>query len=214
MARQKDADKRQLIMGESKRMFADKGYDGTSMGGLARRIGIPVGSLYTYFDSKEVLLNTIIEEGWDDFAHYLEAGLADQEAAGTVPGVPPDAALLKLAFLVRGALPQLFEDLDLIAILLAQADRTSHLKEKLEYLASLIASIIMDYRDEGGNIVFMGIPTLKAGLAIMLLGSLESMRLIHRAGIDIEAVDVIAFLVSTVEGALGCSLPGVGAVEG
>ena len=205
MARRKDADKRQLILGEAKRMFADGGYDGTSMGGLAGRIGIPVGSLYTYFDSKEVLLNTIIEEGWNDFSRYLERGLSGGEG-----GLDREPPLSRLAFLVRRALPELFDDIDLIAILLAQADSGSRLGEKLEHMATLITSIIADYRKRGGEIVAMEIPTLRAGLAVMLLGSLESIRLIHRTGIDLAAGDVIAFLVSTVEGALGCSLPDVG----
>lgn len=214
MARKKDTDKGQLILAEAKRMFSDKGYEGTSMGGLAGRIGIPVGSLYTYFDSKEVLLNTIIEAGWDEFACYLERGLSEDPQTGTAHGSGKESALSKLAFLVRSALPELFKDIDLIAILLAQADSTSRLGEKLEYMASLISSIILECRKEGREIAAMEIPTLKAGLAVMLLGSLESMRLIHRAGIDIAVGDVIAFLVSTVEGALGCSLPGVGARKG
>lgn len=198
MSRKKDADKRQLILGEAKRMFASKGYEGTSMGGLAAELGISVGSLYTYFNSKETLMNTIIEEGWDEFARFLEEGFA------RYPRSSPDAALLKLAFLVRSALPALFKDLDLIAILLAQADSSSRLKEKLEYLASLIGAIILEQRGRGS--VPIELPTLKVGLAVMLLGSLETLRLIHRASIDIAADDVIAFLVLTIEGALGCSL--------
>jgi len=210
MSRKKDADKRHLIVVEAKRMFASKGYEGTSMNGLAKKLGISVGSLYTYFDSKETLMNTIIEEGWSEFAGYLEKGLEGNVA----PGIPAtaEASLSKLSFLVRNALPALFKDLDLIAILLAQADSTSHLKEKLEYLASLIAAIILDQGAKG--IAPLKLSTLKAGLAVMLLGSLETLRLIHRAGIDIEAGDVIAFLVSSVEGALGCSLPGAFAQEG
>ena len=223
MARKKDADKRQLILAEAKRMFADKGYEGTSMGALAREIEIPVGSLYTYFDSKETLLNTIIEEGWSEFAAYLEEGIAaasqpasvSRPAAASRAGQTADvvprrkAALAKLAFLVRRALPALFEDLDLIAILLGQAGRTSHLGEKLGYLASFIASIIEDYGKDGDGSSSLEIPELKAGLAVVLLGSLESMRLIHRTEIGVAAEDLIAFLVSTVEAALGCALPAV-----
>lgn len=213
MSRKKDADKRQLIVAEAKRMFASRGYEGTSMSGLAGSLGISVGSLYTYFSSKEALMNTIIEEGWNEFVAYLESGLSDiASPRDGQPGSAPDSALGKLAFLVRGALPALFKDLDLIAILLSQADSASHLKEKLEYLASLIASIILA---QGGKaIVPMKRSTLKAGLAVMLLGSLETLRLIHRAGIDIDTGDVIAFLVSTIEGALGCSLPSAFAGEG
>lgn len=196
MARPKDADKRQLIMAEAKRMFAERGYERSSMGALARGIGIPVGSLYTYFPSKEGLLITIIEEGWNEFAAYLETGLPY--------GLP---GMSKLAFLVRKALPALFEDMDLIAILLGQASSATRLKEKLDYLASLIASIIGEcVRDNGGE-PQTAIPELEAGLLVMLLGSLETLRLSRRMEMGLGAAEIIAFLVSIVEASLGHALP-------
>ena len=211
MSRRKDSDKRQIILGEAKRLFAEKGYDNTSMSALADGIGIPVGSLYTYFDSKEALLDTIIGEGWGEFSSYLESGMAEAVRNGFARDPSVDVNLVRLSYLVKTALPELFKDLDLIAILLAQAGRTSHLEEKLEYLTAFVYSILLDYRQAGGRSEFQDKVTLKTGLAVMLLGSLESMRLIFHAGIDIAAGDVIAFLVSTVEAALGCALPELGA---
>jgi hypothetical protein len=49
------------------------------------------------------------------------------------------------------ALPALFKDMDLIAILLGQAGSATRLKEKLDYLASLIASIIGECVEEKGR---------------------------------------------------------------
>lgn len=86
MARRKDAEKRRRILDEAKRVFAQAGFDRTSMGTVAERVGIPVGSLYTYFDSKETLLGAIIEEGWAEFATSLETGLEAADAS-----VPVDA---------------------------------------------------------------------------------------------------------------------------
>jgi AcrR family transcriptional regulator len=216
MARRKDAEKRRRILDEAKRIFAEAGFDRTSMGTVAERVGIPVGSLYTYFDSKETLLGAIIEEGWAEFAASLETGLQETGArvpadAGVPagPGVPAGNALDKLSFLVLRAFPALLNDADLIAILLAQADRSSLLAEKLERLAAIIAAIIAEYRGSkepgGGSIA--AVPGLKAGIAVMLLGSLETVRLIRRAGVGLAVGDVSAFLASTVEAALGCSLP-------
>jgi AcrR family transcriptional regulator len=221
MARRKDAEKRRRILDEAKRIFAEAGFERTSMGTVAERAGIPVGSLYTYFDSKETLLGAIIEEGWAEFASSLETGL---EAAGTAAGAGRDlagagtcggdaagagVALGKLSFLVLRAFPALLNDADLIAILLAQADRSALLAEKLERLAAIIAGIIAEYhgsRERGGETV-AAVPGLKAGIAVMLLGSLETVRLIRRAGVGLSVDDVSAFLASTVEAALGCSLP-------
>ena len=211
MSRRKDSDKRQIILGEAKRLFAEKGYEGTSMGALADGIGIPVGSVYTYFDSKEALLDTIIGEGWGEFSSSLESGMAEAVRRSLSMDPSVDLNLVRLSYLVKAALPELFKDLDLIAILLAQAGKTSRLEEKLEYLTAFVSSILLDYRQAGGRSEFQDKATLKTGLAVMLLGSLESMRLIFHAGIDIAAGDVIAFLVSTVEAALGCALPELGA---
>ncbi len=196
MARPKDSDKRQLILAIAKRIFAERGFERSSMAVLARRIGIPVGSLYTYFPSKEALLITIIEEGWNEFAAYLEAGLSNP-----LPGMS------KLAFLVRKALPALFKDMDLIAILLSQASGATKLKEKLDYLASLIASIIGECVREDGGEPKTAIPELEAGLLVMLLGSLESLRLSRRLEMGLGADEIIAFLVSIVEASLGHALP-------
>ena len=222
MARPKDADKRQLILAEAKKMFAERGYERSSMGALAARIGIPVGSLYTYFPSKEALLGVIVEEGWSEFASYLEEGLegnaaSGAKAAGLVsrPAGPvskgsfADAGLAKLAFLIRKALPALFKDVDLIAILLGQAGSVTRLKEKLDYLASLIASIIGECVEEKGENPRTAIPELEAGLLVMLLGSLESLRLSRRIDTGIGAEEIIAFLASTVEATLGRALPEV-----
>jgi len=209
MARRKDADKRRRILDEAKRVFAEDGFERTSMGTVAERVGIPVGSLYTYFDSKGTLLQAIVGEGWAEFASSLEQGLAVARPVSGSAGNAADEALAKLAFLVLRAFPTLLNDVDLIAILLAQADRSALLAEKLEYLASLIAAIITEYhgsRTEGGESI-AAVPELKAGIAVMLLGSLETVRLIGRAEIGLTIADVSAFLVATVEAALGCSLP-------
>jgi len=212
MARRKDAEKRRRILDEAKRMFAEDGFERTSMGTVAERVGIPVGSLYTYFDSKETLLGAIIEEGWAEFATSLETGLAAAGAAAGASGDandPAGAARGKLSFLVLRAFPALLNDADLIAILLAQADRSSLLAEKLERLAAIIAAIIAEYHGsrarDGESIA--AVPGLKAGIAVMLLGSLETVRLIRRAGVGLAVSDVSAFLASTVEAAVGCSLP-------
>ncbi|MCE1195187.1 TetR/AcrR family transcriptional regulator [bacterium] len=213
MARRKDADKRRRILDEAKRMFAGDGFERTSMGTVAERAGIPVGSLYTYFDSKETLLGAIIEEGWAEFATSLEKGLAKTAPGDGAARDAAGEALGKLSFLVLRAFPALLHDADLIAIILAQADRGSLLAEKLEHLASLIAAIIAEYHGsqaKGGESI-AAVPGLKAGIAVMLLGSLETARLIRRAEVGLAMGDVSAFLASTVEAALGCSLPrGVG----
>jgi AcrR family transcriptional regulator len=206
MARRKDEDKRQTILGEAKKRFAQAGYESTSMTELASLAGIPVGSLYTYFESKETILETIIEEGWGEFLDGLLRGVAQAETSATTDSAKQ---LAKLSFLVKIALPGLFRDLDLIAILLTRAGRDSGLEEKLDFLTDYIVGIIGAYNASKGRLESFDRVYFKTALAVFLLGSLEVMRLIYHGGVDIEARDVLAFLISSVEGALGSSLPEV-----
>ncbi|MCE5255317.1 MAG: TetR/AcrR family transcriptional regulator [Spirochaetaceae bacterium] len=206
MARKKTPEKRAAIISTAKRLFASGGFENTSMQMLAREVGVPVGSVYTYFPSKQALLISIIDEGWAEFSVMIEQGIAT--AAQKADSCEPrgNSELFKLSFLVKTALPWLFEDVDLIAILFAQAGKSSNLGEKLDQLSGMVTSIVIAYQESVGTGQRLDATETKTGLAILLLGSLESVRLSYHADIDISAAEVIAFLVSTVEDALGCSL--------
>lgn len=54
-------------------LFAEKGYDGTSMSQLAERVGIAKPSLYNYYRSKEELLLDLLEEGIRDWGAHCMA---------------------------------------------------------------------------------------------------------------------------------------------
>src|SRR5947208_10746342 len=46
-------------------LFRDRGFDGTSVGDVARALGLTKAGLYHYFDSKEALLFEIMMYGLD-----------------------------------------------------------------------------------------------------------------------------------------------------
>jgi AcrR family transcriptional regulator len=54
--------KRRQIMEGARAMFLAQGFDGASMGEIARQAGVSKGTLYVYFDSKEQLFQAIVEE--------------------------------------------------------------------------------------------------------------------------------------------------------
>ena len=58
-----DASRKDTILSVALAEFAEKGYNGTSINGLARKAGISIGSLYSYFSSKEDLYLTIVDMG-------------------------------------------------------------------------------------------------------------------------------------------------------
>jgi TetR/AcrR family transcriptional regulator, cholesterol catabolism regulator len=51
------------VVATAGRMFAEKGYHGTSMRDLGKELGLLGSSLYSHIDSKEDLLVEVVEEG-------------------------------------------------------------------------------------------------------------------------------------------------------
>lgn len=51
------------VVATAGRMFADKGYHGTSMRDLGKELGLLGSSLYSHIDSKEDLLVEVVDEG-------------------------------------------------------------------------------------------------------------------------------------------------------
>ena len=55
------------------RLFAEKGYHGTSIGDLAQALGVQKGSLYAHIESKADLLWEVAREGSVAFHAALES---------------------------------------------------------------------------------------------------------------------------------------------
>jgi len=53
-------ERRRSILDTALRLFANKGYESTSISQLAKEVGISKGLVYTYFDSKEALLKSLV----------------------------------------------------------------------------------------------------------------------------------------------------------
>ncbi len=75
-----DEARRDSILSVAINEFADKGFNGTSINGLARKAKLSIGSLYSYFHSKDELFLTVCAKGHDLLEHALsdidpEAGL-------------------------------------------------------------------------------------------------------------------------------------------
>jgi AcrR family transcriptional regulator len=57
-----DSSKRRQILDGARKVFMDLGFDGASMGEIARSAGVSKGTLYVYFDDKNRLFEAIVEE--------------------------------------------------------------------------------------------------------------------------------------------------------
>jgi AcrR family transcriptional regulator len=200
MARERDEGKRLAILAAAKKLFAARGFPETSVADLAREVDLPVGSIYTYFENKEAVLHTVIEEGWQEFLDSLAAVISG-------PGAPEE----RLSLVVHRFLPALFGDVDLISIILAEAGRSASLEDKLERLASLVSTLVAELAAERG--VSMDFPPRRAMAAITIyfLGSLDVVRISRSAGIQLGIEDLIDFIKLSVENSFGVVLePPVG----
>ena len=64
--------RRSQLTREAARLFAEKGYHGTSIGDLAAAMGVQKGSLYAHIAGKEDLLYETMREGADAFHAALD----------------------------------------------------------------------------------------------------------------------------------------------
>jgi AcrR family transcriptional regulator len=59
---EEDSSKRRQILAGARKVFMDLGFDGASMGEIARAAGVSKGTLYVYFTDKSGLFEAIVEE--------------------------------------------------------------------------------------------------------------------------------------------------------
>ena len=62
VAAEEDSSKRRQILDGARKVFLDLGFDGASMGVIARAAGVSKGTLYVYFADKCALFEAIVEE--------------------------------------------------------------------------------------------------------------------------------------------------------
>lgn len=101
---------RQDIVAAAGKMFAEKGYHGTSMRDLGRELGLLGSSLYSHIDSKEDLLVEVVDEG---ARLFLDAS----ESAMTVEG----GAEPKLRALIAGHIDVVLDHIEVVRTYLNEA---------------------------------------------------------------------------------------------
>ena len=83
--------RREQIMNAALELFAREGYANCSIARLARHAGISKGLMYNYFESKEALLASIIEDGMSEFLDYFDPDhdgvLSSEELSGFISKV-------------------------------------------------------------------------------------------------------------------------------
>jgi AcrR family transcriptional regulator len=101
------------LLAVSVAVFNERGYDGTSMEDLSRRLGIAKSSIYHHVDSKEQLLSLALDRALD--------GLFS--VADDVRG-RPEPAIERLQYLVRASVTVLADRLPYVTLLLRARGNT------------------------------------------------------------------------------------------
>jgi AcrR family transcriptional regulator len=96
--------RRMELTRQAARLFAEKGYHGTSIGDLADAMGVQKGSLYAHIDSKQDLLYETMREGAAAFHAALDA----------IPDELPATEKIRLA--LRAHLRVVAEQLDVATV--------------------------------------------------------------------------------------------------
>jgi TetR/AcrR family transcriptional regulator, cholesterol catabolism regulator len=96
--------RRSELTRQAARLFAQKGYHGTSIGDLAEAMGVQKGSLYAHIDSKQDLLYESMREGAAAFHGALDA----------IPESLPATEKIRLA--LRAHLRMVAEQLDVATV--------------------------------------------------------------------------------------------------
>ncbi len=117
-AEQEESAKRRQILEGARAVFLEHGFDAASMGDIARGAGVSKGTLYVYFDSKEELFQTIVEEECKAQAEQvfaLDSNDHDVEAVLTrlgrdfirFVGDPHRISSLRTVIAIAGRMPEL-----------------------------------------------------------------------------------------------------------
>ncbi len=96
--------RRSELTREAARLFAEKGYHGTSIGDLAKALGVQKGSLYSHMASKQDLLYETMRDGAAAFHAVLDG----------IPDRLPATEKIRLA--LRGHLRVVAEQLDVATV--------------------------------------------------------------------------------------------------
>ena len=96
--------RREELTRQAARLFAQKGYHGTSIGEIAEALGVQKGSLYAHISSKQDLLYETVREGAYAFHGVLDA----------IPDELP--ATEKIRLMLRGHLRLVAEQLDVATV--------------------------------------------------------------------------------------------------
>jgi AcrR family transcriptional regulator len=122
-------------------VFNERGYDGTSMEDLSRRLGISKSSIYYHVDSKEDLLALALDRALDGLFRVADDVRASE-----------DPAIVRLERLVRGSVQVLADQLPYVTLLLRARGNTGTERDALAQrreFDQIVADLVAEAEQDG-----------------------------------------------------------------
>jgi AcrR family transcriptional regulator len=168
-------------------VFNERGYDGTSMEDLSRRLGITKSSIYYHVDSKEDLLRLALDRALDGLFAVADAVKADDRPA-----------IERLEQLVRGSVLVLAERLPCVTLLLRARGNTATERRALARRREFdeIVADLVKQAEQDGDIRPDVDPGVTARLLFGMVNSLVEWYRPGHAAVDdglADAVCAVAF---------------------
>jgi AcrR family transcriptional regulator len=187
--------RREELAREAARLFAEKGYHGTSIGALADAIGVQKGSLYAHIEGKQDLLYETMRQGAEAFHGALDA----------IPEELPATEKIRLA--LRGHLRVVADQLELATVFVQEWRYLDH-ERREQFVAERrryeerVRALFREGREQG---------ELRSDLdenvaALLFLSAANWAFTWLRAGADTDAL-ADAFYALLVDGMRGYSTP-------
>lgn len=183
----------QDVLREAVALFNRQGYDATSMGDLARELGLTKSAIYHHVTSKEQLLEMALDAALTELSEAVEAATTTSYAAAT--GRPPALAYERLRALVARSVEVLVAHQPEVTLLLrVRGNSPVELAalERRRWIDARLADLVRAAVDEGSLRDDVD-PDLVSRL---LFGMVNSLVEWHRPGGDVDA-GVLAHAVTT-----------------
>ena len=181
---------------EAARLFAERGYHGTSIGDVADALGVQKASLYHHIASKQDLLYATMREGADAFHTALDA-------------IPDDlSATERIRHAVRGHLRVVADQLDVATVFTREwryleGERRDEIVAERRRYEERFRALFRDGRELGELRTDLD----DAAAALLVLSALNWAYTWLEAGRDTDAL-ADRFYALLVEGVRGYSMPG------
>jgi AcrR family transcriptional regulator len=157
-------EKTKLILDTALELFAEKGFHQTSISDITRMAGISKGLLYNYFESKDEVLKSIIQIGYDEAYSHLDLN-NDQTLARD-----EFINFMRLTFRSVRENPKFWK---LYSALVMQPDITDIVMIEYSQKAVEIQKLILDFIKESGSIApendLIAISSLIKGAHLILI---------------------------------------------